>query len=213
MEPATDSILSLLRKIAALASDPRAPGSERRAAADKLRLLMERHGLTEADLLDAHETWHVMTPAISHQWELKLAVQLIGMVQNRPKISVRKRGRLVEVLSTQAQFADILDAWQHYLPLFRTNWKRQVADERRRLQKRIRELPATGARAFYDAFHLYRQPDEDEEQREPTPEELEEALAARRMAADVEGEAWVRKAGNLDAAGVGVLPETSTVCF
>lgn len=203
-----DTILSLLRKIARLAAAPSAPEAERAAAAAKLRALMTRHNLTEADLTDDQPAWRNLIPQPACAHEMNLAVQIAGVIQGTSRISYRgtiKRGKVLQLIqfeATASQWAEILDCWQHHLPQFRSNWKQQVTREQKRLRKQLAELPKTATTAFFDKFGIYPPDDPDESNgtgRPPTLEELLSAMSVRKMAQDMTGEAWERKAGSLQS--------------
>lgn len=112
-----ENIKELLKKIAALASDPGAPEGEKTAARLRLETLLTKHGLTMADL--ATEEREVYTFSYTHQWERKLIIQLYAMITDQPSFDSYKipgggNGKKIGLELTPSEAVDMEILYRHW---------------------------------------------------------------------------------------------------
>lgn len=148
----SDEKLDLLRKIKALADEGATPG-ERAAASAKLRLLMGKFGVTEDQLADDEEEFHIIRIRLKGAAERALAVQVLGVVINKTKISFRYKRGLLGYWSTKLQAME----YEFLLPYYIKAYRKQQEDF---------------ARMFIQANHLFPDTEDDGERPTLTPEEI-----------------------------------------
>jgi hypothetical protein len=195
-----DRIRDLLRKLQSLVDDPAASQGERDTARSKLRSLMERHQLTDADLLS--DRLRPVTLNYDHKDDLRIVLQVVGEVLDAPEVKYTHMPnmRCVSLNLPAADCADLMEAWSHYRAIVST--ARQAAQKRQRTLRA--EAAAIGkgfSLAFIQKYRIY--PPNDPR---PKPKQSAEALrrmmdayAAEDVMRDVEGEKWTRKAGYVAA--------------
>ena len=191
---APERIIDLVQKLRALMDDPAASEGEREAARGRLRAVMERYRLTEADLESAEEVEAVL--GYEHKSDTDVIINLIGHVLDVSRVRYRqsKLDRWISVTVTRAQRADLLEAWAHYRPILAV--ARDMAEsERRRLRAQLRHLDSATSSSFIARFDLYSS--HAAKGRMPTADELRRMLHAHAMLRDLDGQRWQRKAGRL----------------
>jgi hypothetical protein len=197
-----DRIRDLLRKIQALADDPAAAVGERDAALAKLRCLLKRHGLTEADLLS--ETLQTVRLNYDHKDDFPILCNIVLETLNVSNLeadfhckSILQLGLMV----TPADAVDLKEAWLHYRPIIAAA-RKQAAAEQQELRKRARAIGTGFASAFVDRFSIY-PPKDPTPRKRLTTAQICRIIVAQRAAAgvmrDVEGDKWTRKAGYVAA--------------
>lgn len=196
-----DRIRDLLRKLEALSADPAATPAERANARGRIRCIMERHKLTDADLLS--DALRTVTLAYDHKDDLVVLLQVIGEVLDVTNITykfmptLKERRILIDV--TAADSADVLEAWSHYRPL--VSIARQAAVKR---QKALRREASAIGKGFESAFvHKYRifPPNDPRPRPQPTKTAFDQMMDVHTAAAaidSVSGDKWHRKAGYFD---------------
>jgi len=200
-EPARpDRIRDLLRKLQALTDDPAATPAERDAARGRIRCIMERHRITDADLLS--DTLRTVALPYDHKDDLVIVLQVVGQVLDVTNISykimntLKERRILIDV--TAADSADLLEAWSHYRPI--VSIARQAAAKR---QKALRKEAAAIGKGLPSAFvHKYRIfPENDPRPRpKPTKTAFDQMMNVHTAAAAIDavgGDKWQRKAGHI----------------
>lgn len=198
--PRPDRIKDLLRKLQALTDDPAATPAERDAARGRIRSIMERHRLTDADLLSDALRTVVLT--YDHKDDLVIALNVAAQVLDVTEISykimhtLKERRILIEV--TAADSADLLEAWSHYRPII--SIARQAAVKR---QKALRKEATAIGKGFQSAFvHKYRIFPENDPRPSPKPTKaaLDQMMNAHTAAAAINavgGDKRQRKAGHI----------------
>jgi hypothetical protein len=196
-----DRIRDLLRKLQALMDDPAATEAERANARAKLRCIMDRHRLTDADLLS--ETLQTVTLGYDHKDDLVILLQVAGEVLEATDITytfmstLRERRILLKVTPSDA--ADLLEAWTHYRPIISV--ARQAAVKRQRaLRKEATAIGKGFPLAIIQKYRIF-PPTDPRPQPKPTIRAFRRMLdsyAAEDAIRDVEGDKWQRKAGCFD---------------
>jgi hypothetical protein len=161
-----ESMLKKLRQILALARDSGATPAERQAASDMLNRLMDKHGISSKALEDAELTF--ISLAYKNSFEKQLAMQVLG------KFGIESYYR-VNPITLKKQPGRI---WVQCMTHKKAAIERYYAQMRRSLSKTL----DTGLSAFIQVNNIF-PPDEQIEDKEYTPDELEQIREILRMAA------------------------------
>lgn len=193
--PRPDRIRDLAQKLRRLADDPSATAAEKAAAADRLRSMLKKHGLTEADI-DSEEQVDCRL-YIAHHGDHPVAIAVICQVLDTTSVMASSIPSWVGIRCTPAQRADILEAWSHYaVPLAEA---RKVATaERQRMIREAKRLETGLATAFIAKFRIFA----DSPQtgcRKLTPDQIAAARAAHSAISGIDGERWQKRAGRIAA--------------
>lgn len=197
-----DRIRDLIRKLQALMADAAASEGERSNARAKLRDVMGRYGLTEADLLS--DELRTATFWYDHKSDFQILCNVILETLGVPELTVKAHCRDVRFVALDASPADVADlteAWNHYRPIVKTA-RRQAEAQQRALRKRAKAIGDGFAAAFVGKFHIFAPPS-DLPRKTLTPQQLRKLLETERAAASaigsVSGDKWRRKSGHLEA--------------
>ena len=131
------SLISTLRKIAALASAPGSAG-EAQAARHKLEVLLAKHGLSLDALTQPEEPREYKFEAMNKR-ELKVLCQIIYVVTADAGRMTYKQYRFHHRMSAQQrrefyfqltpmQHADVALQWAYYQPRLKAEWRRLVSN-------------------------------------------------------------------------------------
>lgn len=176
-----ETITAKLRKIQALAQSGYA--GEKDNAQRLLTALLDKHGLTEADLVNETQSECIFT--LKHTWEKKLLVQLYCMIRDVRvcKYAHRKEGKtkIIYLTLTHLEYTDIRAAYAHYHPMLEAGHAR--------LRRQLRHLPD----AFIAQYEIYGTAT-DERGRAPSHAAMEAMLAAMRQ---MKGDKWQKSHGSL----------------
>lgn len=196
-----DRIRDLIRKLQALMADAAASEGERSNARAKLRCIMERHGLTDADLLS--DVLRPVTLIYDHKDDLAILLQVAGEVLGVTAINFKIVSTLrelrISIEVTAADSADLMEAWSHYRPI--VSIARQAATKRQRALRK--EATAIG-KGFGSAFiqkHRIFPPNDPRPQPKLTKgafRRMMDAYAAEDAIRDAAGDKWKRKAGHIE---------------
>lgn len=128
-----ERITQLLLKVKELAE--RGVDGEREVAAEKLRALMTKHGLTPEDLASDTREWIAFrVPKDADNLFVNIVCEIRGVARFNYRQYRDRKVRFVDVELTPAENIDLRAAWAHYSKIYDT--------ERRRLRRELRLLAA-----------------------------------------------------------------------
>lgn len=179
--PLHETIAAKLRKIQALAQSGYA--GEKDNAQRLLTALLEKHGLTEADLTQEIKTDHYFT--VKPGPTAALLIQIICMILDVQSINVAlvktKRAHHFKIPLTHLENADITAAYAHYLPMLQADLKR--------LRLQLRRL----SNAFFSQYEIFSS-HKSKSPKPLTPAQYEAMLANMRQ---MNGDKWQKPHGSL----------------
>ena len=138
----------LIRKLAALANHPNTPPAEAAAARAKLKMLLERHNLTEEDISSERVfPWEIRWIP-GHQKDLLISVMSMLLDSMTLPLGLRRDGKywLARLTTTAADKIDIEACFSYY--------RKILEADRSRIQEEAKEKRATAKQLVKDAMTL-----------------------------------------------------------
>lgn len=197
MHEKIETIRELAHKLSAL-SDPTRGGTpaECAIAAAKLKHLLEKHGLTIADLENSDTDWLYLEVVSKNEHEL--LIQCICFVLNQSQISISRipkpaKSRYPEEVGikvTRLHAADIRACFAFYRQIL-ADRTAELENEIAKRRAAIKSLPD----AIFSRYHIFPHNDNSESDKpDLTPAQLAALLTAM---AGLDGDAWQRPAASL----------------